>query len=117
MNTDDFNKLVEEKIEWIRNTLIKKGAEYSRGGDRLSNFKVAAKVLNQTPEQALRGMWIKHVVSILDFVEDISSGKKIVPAVWAEKQGDVMTYMILLEGLLRKSCLILQRLWILCRSQ
>lgn len=68
-------------------------------GDRLHNFKRAAKALQSTPERACISFWMKHVVSILDMVDDLDKGKKNSPAMWNEKIGDAINYLVLLEGL------------------
>lgn len=80
MKTEEFNEIVEYvKEKLITKTLIRKGKEYARGGDRLSNFKRIAAALGCTPEAALVGTWMKHIVSILDMVNDIS---KLTPLEW-----------------------------------
>lgn len=53
MNADQFNEIAEARIDHCRQTLLAKGEEYSRDGDRLHNFKTAAAVDGESPEQAL----------------------------------------------------------------
>lgn len=109
MNHEQFDKLVEEQIISIRKVLISKAAEYAKGGDRLHNFRVAARKLGRdvTSAQALRGMDIKHVVSIDDMVigglpatlRD-SNNMEYIKAYIDEKIGDHINYMILLKACL-----------------
>ena len=81
----------------IEKVLGKKAKEYAVNGNRYHNFDVAARVLGQTREEALMGMAIKHFVCILDMVEvpwEIDS------TIVDEKIGDMINYLILLEGML-----------------
>ena len=99
MNNDDFEVLVNNNIERIKKTILKKGKEYMRGNDRLSNFKQAAGIRrDETPETALLGMLVKHWVSISDFVDDIKEGNVAPIELWREKLGDNIVYSFLLEA-------------------
>ena len=80
--------------------LDQKAKEYSRGGDRLSNFKKAGTLQNCPPEAALLGMMVKHWVSICEMVDDLARGKEWPQQVWQEKLGDNINYSYLLEALL-----------------
>lgn len=101
MTTEEFNLLVHNRTEKIRAVLATKAAEYARG-DRLSNFKRAATILRVTPEQAWVGMFAKHLVSILDMVDDVQdrvgSDTNNLP-LWDEKITDAINYLVLLEAL------------------
>lgn len=101
MENNEFNRIVEKRCAAIKSVLASKAKEYARG-DRLHNFKRAAAALRCTPEQALIGMYMKHQVSILDLVDDISNGypPKMLTAVTNEKVGDAINYLILLEALI-----------------
>lgn len=100
----EFDKLLERRTEKIQTTLLCKGGEYANGGDRLHNFKIAAKIdlKDCSPEEALLGMWRKNLVSILDLIDDAS--KRICPQeeFVDEKIGDTINYLILLEALLKE---------------
>lgn len=95
MKSEAFNDIVEKQIAQCRTTLVRKADEYATE-DRLHNFKVAAQLQGITPEQALLGMWTKHVVSIADMIQD---GRVYPAAQWDEKIGDAINYLILLKGL------------------
>lgn len=98
MKNEEFDNIVDFRIDRILAILRIKAEEYARG-DRLSNFKRAAAMLGSTPERALVGMMAKHWVSILDMVDDIEKDISHEPSVWNEKIGDSVNYLILLEAL------------------
>ena len=98
MNTPDFNKVVEDQLNRIQNVLIKKAAEYNLDTDRLSVFKHAAAVSEETPEQALYGFMLKHIISVTDMINSIGTYSD---ELWNEKITDISNYLILLQGLLR----------------
>lgn len=79
--------------------LVVKAGEYAGGGDRLHNFKKSAILVDGTPEQALWGFITKHLVSLSDMVY---SGKDYPTAVWDEKIGDSLNYLILLRALIEE---------------
>ncbi len=101
MTAEEFNLLVHNRTEKIKDILAKKAQEYARD-DRLSNFKRAAVIQRETPEKAWLGMWAKHLVSILDMVEDVDRTAGVIcwnTALWDEKITDAVNYLILLEAL------------------
>ena len=101
MMQDDFVKIAEDQLDHCMRVMGGKSAEYARGGDKLHNFKRAAQVAGNSPEEALLGMALKHYVSILDIVDDAVAGKKDAPPeVLREKFGDWINYMLLLMALL-----------------
>ena len=102
MNAEDFDKIVAARMDWCNKTLCAKGDEYAREGDRLWNFKVAARKLNCHPAEALAGMMVKHTVSVDDIIDGLAKG--IVPPreLVAEKIGDSINYLLLLEGLIEE---------------
>ena len=100
MNLNDFAKLIDWRFKKCEDLLLgAKNVEYSRNGDKLHNFKVAARMRNNTPEDALIGMWIKHIISILDIVDDINRGETPVFEMVEEKITDSINYLLLLEAL------------------
>ena len=102
MNTIEFNKTIEERIKKCCDMLIKKADEYATE-DRLHNFKVAAKLQGCTPEKALAGMMCKHTVSVYDLINDYDNGENIPMALWEEKIGDSINYLLLLTALIQES--------------
>lgn len=101
MNASQFDKCVQESITNIKQVLAAKAQEYAHG-DRLSNFKRAAQMNQCTPEKALVGMMSKHIISVLDLVDEIESGLYRRPNLRElinEKVGDNINYLILLRAL------------------
>ncbi len=97
MSPEDFEVFTTAILHNAHTVLNEKGKEYSRNGDRLWNFKSAAKMRGTTPEQALLGMLLKHWVSIVDILENPEG---IDEGVVAEKFGDNINYSILAQALL-----------------
>jgi hypothetical protein len=98
MTTEQFDRILESRIKSIKQVLGNKAKEYAIG-DRLYNFKRAAEISRTTPQKALAGMFMKHLVSVLDLVEgSISPSENMVN----EKIGDAINYLILLETVLKE---------------
>jgi len=100
-----FEKCVENRLEETRRLILVKGKEYVRGNDRFHNFNRAAKMNNQTPTRSLHGMLTKHLVSMLDILDDIDSGKIPTKETVDEKFGDIVVYVILQEALIKEKVL------------
>lgn len=98
MTTPEFNKVVEDQLDRIKNVLIKKQAEYNLDEDRLSVFKHAASLSEETPEQALYGFMLKHIISVTDLINSKGTYSE---ELWNEKITDICNYLILLQGLLK----------------
>jgi len=98
MNTLDFETILDSRIQSIKTVLGNKAKEYAIG-DRLYNFKRAAEISRTSPQKALLGMFMKHLVSVLDLVEgSIPATEYMVN----EKIGDAINYLILLEATLKE---------------
>jgi hypothetical protein len=106
MDNDTFLEIVKNRLDYCEKILNIKGEEYSGDVDRLHNFKEAAKFLGCSSEKALLGMWIKHLVSIKDIIENIDrlNNTGYVPddKLIDEKFGDAINYILLLEGLIKE---------------
>ena len=102
MSEQDFDILVQQRIQKIGSTLIEKGKEYRRDNDPLHNFRKAAKVQNTTEEKALWGFAVKHYVSFLDILNDIEKGFLPKEEVVDEKIGDLINYLILCEASIKE---------------
>lgn len=103
MNAKDFDKIVAARMDWCKQTLLAKGEEYSREGDRLWNFKSAGRKRNKHPAEALLDMKVKHDVSVDDIVDDLKRGVVPPKEFVAEKIGDSIDYLLLLEGLIEEA--------------
>lgn len=103
MKHSDFDKFLEEEIiEKIRSVLSSKSADYSKGDDKLYNFKLAAEMDGCLPITALRGMHLKHRSSIRQGLDEILHGNK--PRNfdwWLEKVIDDINYDILMLAMLK----------------
>lgn len=98
MTPDTFDHIMKKRLQAIVKVLGNKAGEYASKGDRLHNFKVAARIDNETPAKALWGMAKKHLVSIMDMVD----GKPADIPMINEKIGDMINYLILLEAVLKE---------------
>lgn len=94
-----FENVLENRINKIRKILASKREEYSKDTDRYHNFRVAARSgpIEQTAEEALEGMMRKHLVSVYDLIlmPETRTRERI-----DEKIGDLINYLILLEGIM-----------------
>jgi len=99
MKVKDFEKIVHQRLVHCEKLLCSKGEEYSRCGDRLHNLKAAARMKNTDKFEAIYGMWMKHIVSVHDMIQDARQG--ILPSrkLIADKLSDNINYNLLLEGL------------------
>ena len=101
MEISIFKELVNKRFDECSTLMLgPKDAEYSRGGDKLYNFKRAALLENITPEKALLGMWTKHLISIIDIINEIDQ-KIPSKEMLDEKINDNLNYLFLLEGLIK----------------
>lgn len=99
MDTATFYTILENRLLKISDVLGRKAKEYALGGDRLHNFKTAARMKGESPALALWGMAAKHLVS----VEDLVYGRlAATPEMVNEKIGDMINYLILLEAVLKE---------------
>ena len=99
----NFNTIVKERCEKILAILSKKAEEYAKDDDRFHNFNIAARMADTTPEKALKGMMLKHEVSVMDLIEWADTQpEKLTDEIIDEKIGDNINYLILLEGMLKK---------------
>ena len=99
MTVEQFEVILEERLLTIKGVLGMKAKEYALGGDRLHNFKVAARIKDETPAKALWGMALKHLVSVTDLIEGCLQPTE---AMVNEKIGDMINYLILLEAILKE---------------
>ena len=101
MTPEVFDKLLENILEvHVKGVMCKKSKEYSRGLDKLYNFYRAAEMRNSSPEECLRGMKLKHDVSLDDMLEDLETDLVHPQELWQEKLRDKINYLILLWALL-----------------
>jgi hypothetical protein len=102
MKTEQFDKIIEHRLKVCTDTLIVKTKEYVKNEDKLHNFKIAANTGGQfikSKEAALWGMANKHLVSVIDIVNDCNNDPNYVPSTYLieEKITDLCNYILLLE--------------------
>lgn len=97
MRRSDFNDIVHDTLSSVEGLLVHKGAEYANESDVFHNFKSAARKLGVSREKALQGMWIKHLVSVDDMIDEHLHPTH---ALVHEKINDSIAYLILLKGML-----------------
>ena len=102
MTETEFDQLVEARISQVRELLLVKGKEYRRDGNVFHNFEAAGKMSGQTPQRALHGFLLKHLVSYNDMLNDIDTGKSLSLAKVDEKLGDIIVYFFIQEALLKE---------------
>ena len=101
MTPEKFNEFIDFVIErHIIEVMCSKAAEYARGNDKLYNFKRAAQMKNSTPIECLRGMKLKHDVSIDDMLNDEKMDTPHSQEMWQEKLHDEINYLLLMWALL-----------------
>lgn len=99
-NAELFANSISEMVDKSLDTLIKKGKSYSSDEDRLHNFRVAAALQGISEKEALAGMLAKHLVSVFDMVKtDESRPRPYSSAVWDEKIGDAINYLLILRAM------------------
>lgn len=92
------DRIVEERIYKIRRVLSSKADEYSLNESAFYNFIRASEINLEHPKKALWGMATKHLVSVIDMVE---SEEQFSDEYIDEKIGDMINYLILLEGIMK----------------
>jgi hypothetical protein len=99
MTQQEFEKVVNKELEYVKALLLTKGKEYSLEEDRLIAFKRAAALQNETPKQALCGMLAKHIVSVYDMCmsDDVFSLGR-----WSEKITDSINYLLILKAIVEE---------------
>lgn len=89
----DFNKIVRNITNDVKDVMCVKAAEYALNSDRLEAFKRGAKFMDTDPGTALLGMLNKHLVSLFTMTQH---GGKFPIERWHEKTVDAINYLILL---------------------
>ena len=97
VSNEEFEEILEERLQSIKDTLGLKAIEYVRNEDRLHNFNVAAEIENHTREDVIWGMALKHFVSFKDMLYDIRNDAIPDEQTINEKLGDLINYFILIE--------------------
>lgn len=99
MDHDTFHHLIKARLTACEEVLTTKNSSYSTSDDALHNFHRAAQLQNCTPERALLGMWTKHLVSVIDIIDNLPTTPD--EATLSEKITDSINYLLFLEALIR----------------
>lgn len=101
MNEKSFNNYAKFILDQAKGVRDIKKTEYAAEKDRLSNFRKAAAIQGVSVPIAIRGMMVKHTVSIYDLIEgefgsDSSLRNSYDLTLWEEKIVDQINYLLLL---------------------
>ena len=100
MDHETFMMEVEKQFLKCKRTLTSKGDLYAPGHDRLEQFKILAKLQNDTPIATLSGLVSKHFSTLVYMMENSVSKDSFKKKQWDETITDIMNYCLLLQGLL-----------------
>lgn len=111
MKQQDFEAIVEDTIESIKQLMTIKGGEYAGSDDRLVNFKRGAALTGCTPMQCLFIYMSKHYDAVATFIRDEASGTSRPRSEPIEgRVDDLINYCLLLKGLLHENDLPMENL-------
>jgi len=106
MTTEDFDKVIERRIELINSVMRSKNKEYASDKDKFHNFKSSTGIsFHSSQEKVAWEFMTKHLQSIKDMLDKVEKGgHSSVPSVeyLEEKIGDAINYLILIEGMLKE---------------
>jgi len=100
----DYDQLVEEVVEKIKELSTLKGGEYAGDTDRLANFRRNAEAAGVTMEQCWRIYTGKHWDAISQFIQDQANGRnrtRLEPI--SGRVDDLIVYAILFKAMLIES--------------
>lgn len=104
--TQDFQDFIKGRLNYIENTLVSKGKEYTET-NWLDNFEEACRFkgvpVNSTNLiKVLDGYRLKHQISINKLHKDIANGKSVNVDLINEKYGDLTNYNLLEQAIILK---------------
>jgi hypothetical protein len=104
MNKKEFENYLKRRLKQIVTKAVIKQKEYSRNNDAFHSFKRQAFLRKHSAIDVLATDWSKHLVSLMDIVNDIESGKanRITLDTILEKSGDNIIYSIIFEAMTRE---------------
>jgi hypothetical protein len=95
-----FDDVLDHLLARVMGIMQSKNKEYARGRNKLHNFAKAAEFAEGGHQiGALKGMMLKHTVSIYDLMDDACNGKMADEELWNEKIVDHIAYLTLLYGM------------------
>lgn len=96
MRQEQFEKAVNEYLVVVKANLLSKGKEYATDADMLANFNKGSNITGEVREKVLFGYALKHLVSVIDIIDEIEKGNLPDSYKMTEKLGDLGSYMALL---------------------
>jgi hypothetical protein len=104
MTTKDFiTFVVKPRLDDCINLLEgEKDVEYSRNNDKFYNFKRTGQIRNISTITALDGMFNKHLVSVIDMIDDAKAGILPSQKLINDKITDTINYLLLFEGIVNE---------------
>lgn len=101
MNTQEFQKIIEDTVAEIHRLSTVKGGEYAGDIDRLENFRRNARDIGVSPELIWRVYCGKHWDAITQYVNDLVNKKERVRGESISGRiDDCIVYLILLKAIL-----------------
>lgn len=100
MKKKDYEKAINEEIEYCQSILLKKGLEYQSNEDVFNNFVKGETLLKDTKEKVLFSYLMKHLISLSDMVDkpDCYSFP-----IWREKLTDSINYLLILYSMVKEN--------------
>ena len=98
MDSQKFNQLIEEQLNYCKELLSSKNDEYAQKTDKLSNFRQSSSLLGMCAAEVAFCYDTKHIASIQKIVHEISQGKFPTKELWREKITDYINYGLLINA-------------------
>ena len=106
MDQKTFNAFANGLMSQATKVRNSKMVEYEAESDRLANFRKAAHLQGCSVPEAIKGMMVKHTVSIFDMIESEFGQFNTDPPysleLWREKLVDQINYLLLLYASIRE---------------
>lgn len=102
MNSNEFDEIVNNRLNSVKEILSVKAKEYRRNDNPFHNFEVGAKRKSIPSTRVLDGFLEKHLISYDDMLDDIDKGKLPSEDLVNEKFGDIINYFIIQEAQIKK---------------
>jgi len=100
---EQFDKILQQTVEEIKNLALLKGGEYSGDIDRLANFRRNGENLGLDMRQIWGVYATKHWDAIMQYVKDLQSGKerRRLESL-SGRADDLIVYLILFKCMLQE---------------
>ena len=97
MTSEQFDKIILNRLDSTKGLLTIKAKEYVRNNNPLHNFEVGSDISKDHTTKVLDGMLLKHYISYRDMLSDVHFRKPISLDYIKEKFGDILVYFIIQE--------------------